>query len=68
MRTYKFAPIAFGVAALFAGSVLAADPASIDWKNVSVKTLILFYPGQSSFQWLRSSDHPGAKTVSTGGA
>ena len=68
MRTYKFAPIAFGVAALFAGSVLAADPASIDWKNVSVKTLILFYPGQSSFQWLHSSDHPGAKTVSTGGA
>jgi len=68
MRTYKFAPIAFGVAALFAGSVLAADPASIDWKNVSVKTLILFYPGQSSFQWLHSPDHPGAKTVSTGGA
>lgn len=68
MRTYKFAPIAFGVAALFAGSVLAADPASIDWKNVPVKTLILFYPGQSSFQWLRSPDHPGAETVSTGGA
>jgi len=68
MRTYRFAPIAIGVAALFAGSVLAVDPASIDWKNVPAKTLILFYPGQSSFQWLHSPDHPGAKTVSTGGA
>jgi len=68
MKTYRFAPIAIGVAALFAGSVLAADPASIDWKNVPAKTLILFYPGQSSFQWLHSPDHPGAKTVSTGGA
>ena len=68
MKTYRFAPIAIGVAALFAGSVWATDPASIDWKNVSVRTLILFYPGQSSFQWLHSPDHPGAKTVSTGGA
>jgi len=60
--------MAIGFAALFAGSVLAVDPATLDWKSVPIKTLTLFYPGQSSFQWLRSPDHPGAKTVSTGGA
>jgi hypothetical protein len=60
--------MAIGVAALFAGSVLAVDAATLDWKSVPIKTLTLFYPGQSSYQWVRSPDHPGADTVSTGGA
>ena len=68
MRPFRFAPLGICVAALLAGSVLAVDPATLDWKSVPIKTLTLFYPGQSSYQWLRSPDHPGAKTVSTGGA
>lgn len=68
MRPFRFAPLGICVAALLAGSVLAVDPATLDWKSVPIKTLALFYPGQSSYQWLRSPDHPGAKTVSTGGA
>lgn len=42
---------------------LAAPPA--DWSQVPTKTVKLFYPGQSSFQWLRSSEHPGAVVVKT---
>ena len=45
-----------GLTAL-AGPALAADPATIDWSNVPVASVTLFYPGQSSYEWLRTSDH-----------
>jgi hypothetical protein len=57
-----------GIGALVSAPALAADPATIDWKSVPTKTLTLFYPAQSTFQWLRSSAHPGAQVVGTGGA
>jgi hypothetical protein len=41
------------------GSAIA-DVKDIDWSDVSIKTVTLFYPGQSSYQWLRSSDHKRA--------
>jgi hypothetical protein len=31
-----------------------------DWSEVPITTVKLFYPGQSSYQWLRSSDHKRA--------
>ncbi len=34
--------------------------AHIDWSTVPSKTITLFYPGQSSYQWLRSSKHKRA--------
>jgi hypothetical protein len=40
-------------------SALAAPPS--DWTNVPVNTVKLFYPGQSSYQWLRSPEHKGQK-------
>jgi hypothetical protein len=40
------------------GPALAAPPA--DWSQVPTKTVKLFYPGQSSYQWLRGSDHKRA--------
>ena len=46
----------------------AADPATIDWSRVPTRTLTLFYPGQSTYQWLRSPAHPGAPLVTNGGA
>ena len=61
-------PLAFAIAAVLAGPALAADPATIDWKSVPAKTLKLFYPGQSSFQWLLSAEHVGTQMVKTGGA
>ena len=64
----RFSPLAVAVTALFAASAGAADPASINWGSVPTKSLTLFYPGQSTFQWLRGTDHPGASVVNTGGA
>ncbi len=66
-RQLKHLPLAV----LFAGTIssaLAADPGSIDWKSVPVKTVALFYPGQSTFQWLRSPEHAGAQAMVSGTA
>ena len=49
-----------GMSALAAGSVMAANPATIDWAKVPASTVTLFYPGQSSYEWLRN-DHKGGK-------
>jgi hypothetical protein len=54
--------------ALLSGAAIAADPATIDWSRVPSTTLTLFYPGQSSFQWLRSPAHKGASVVAYGTA
>jgi len=51
-----------------AASALAADPATIDWSKVPATNVPLFYPGQSSYEWLRSGDHPGAGMVKNDGA
>jgi hypothetical protein len=56
------------IVAIFAGPALAVDLATVNWVSVPTKTLTLFYPGQSSYQWLHSSDHPGAQVVTGGGA
>lgn len=66
MKTFKLVPLALTVSTVLAGPAFAADPAAIDWKGVPTKTLTLFYPGQSSYQWLRSTDHPGASVVAQG--
>ena len=50
------------------GSAFAADPATIDWSKVPATNVPLFYPGQSSYEWLRSSDHKGATVVKNNGA
>lgn len=49
-----------GLAAIGAGSVLAADPARIDWSRIAAVNVPLFYPGQSSYEWLISDAHKGA--------
>jgi hypothetical protein len=57
--------------ACFSVPAAAADPATIDWEKVPVTTVTLFYPGQSSYEWLRSDKHgkgKGAKAVSAGQA
>jgi hypothetical protein len=50
------------------GPLLAADPRNIDWPKVPVKSITLFYPGQSTYDWLNSPAHPGAKSVGQGQA
>ena len=58
--------LVFAFATLAAAPALAADPATIDWSKVPAVNVTLFYPGQSSYEWLRTSSHPGAQPVSQG--
>ncbi|MEK6664534.1 MAG: ethylbenzene dehydrogenase-related protein [Pseudomonadota bacterium] len=63
--------LAFALAAISAGPALAADPATIDWAKLPASTVTLFYPGQSSYEWLRNNhkdgkDGKGAKAVQRG--
>ena len=51
-----------------AGSAAAADPATIDWSKVPATNVKLFYPGQSSYEWLRSDQHKGAGAVKKDGS
>jgi len=60
--------LVLGLSAIVAAPSMAADPASIDWSKISATTVPLFYPGQSSYEWLRSDKHPGAKLVLDGKA
>ena len=68
MKVSRLVTAATAVGALFASSAYAADPATINWKSVPTKTVTLFYPAQSTYQWLRSASHPGAQIVAGGGA
>jgi len=68
MKTFRLMQIAIAITALFAGAASAAAPAGINWGKIPTKTLSLFYPAQSTYQWLRSPEHPGAPVVSGGGA
>lgn len=50
-----------GIAALaVAYPSLSAAQALVDWTQVPATKVALFYPGQSSYQWLRSEAHAGA--------
>jgi hypothetical protein len=59
-RTVVLAAVAAGLSA----PALAAGPP--DWSAIPTKTVTLFYPGQSSYTWLRSDEHPGARMVTKG--
>lgn len=68
MKLRTLAPMAAGMAGLISGNALAADPAKVDWNSVPARTVTLFYPAQSTYQWLRSAEHPGAPLVKNAGA
>jgi len=61
---------ALGVVGAFAtGGAAAADPAKINWSKIPATSVPLFYPGQSSYEWLRSDAHKNAaKEVKRGDA
>ncbi|WP_206607743.1 ethylbenzene dehydrogenase-related protein [Ferruginivarius sediminum] len=58
--------VGFFASGVVAGPAMAASPA--DWTQIPARTVTLFYPGQSSYQWLRSRAHPGARMVWNGAA
>ena len=54
--------IAASVAAIIAGPALAADPAAIKWDSVPKTQITLFYPGQSTQEWIKSAGHKAGAT------
>ena len=64
----KKTALLIALTAFASAPAMAADPAKIDWAKVSTTNITLFYPGQSSYEWLRSNDHPGSKMVLDGQA
>lgn len=61
--------LAISLGVLFITSATAADPAKINWAKVPTVKIPLFYPGQSTYEWLRSEEHKGAvKEVTRGDA
>ncbi len=56
-----------GVLLLVADPAKGADVEKIDWSMLPSTILPLFYPGQSSYQWVRSEEHKRvAKAVENG--
>jgi Ethylbenzene dehydrogenase len=51
---------------LMGGNALSADVSTIDWDKIPTATISLFYPGQSSLEWLQTPSHPGAQQVASG--
>ena len=49
----KRTALVLSMSAFAAASAFAADPATIDWSKIPVSSVPLFYPGQSSYEWLR---------------
>lgn len=56
------------VLATIIGVTFSASPAlAIDWANVPAKDVMLFYPGQASWEWvLTQADHSGAPKFRAG--
>lgn len=50
-----------GILAVGCTPALAADAKTIDWSKVPSTTVPLFYPAQSSYEWLRTADHKKAQ-------
>ena len=65
-----YRPIAACLALAGAGilSALVSPPAyGLDWSGVPAQEVVLFYPGQASFEWsLTQADHSGAKKFREG--
>lgn len=68
MKIFRLTLAAIAGTIFFPGSLLSADPATLNWNSVPTTAVTLFYPGQSTYQWLRSPAHPGAPAVAQGGA
>lgn len=65
----KKTTLCFAWAALGVASAWSAEPAAINWSKVPATKVMLLYPGQSSYEWLRSPAHKGgASRVAAGRA
>ncbi len=68
MKVLNLVAALVGVAGLLAKPAPAAEPAQIDWAKVPTSNLTLFYPGQSTYEWLRTKGQHGGWSKVTRGA
>ena len=62
------AAITAGLAGCAGGPTRGADTTGIDWNKVPITKLVLFYPGKSSYEWLRDpAAHKGAASETARG-
>ena len=62
------AAVAAGLVACAGGPTRGADTTGIDWGKVPATKLVLFYPGKSSYEWLRNpAAHKGAASETARG-
>lgn len=54
------------VAACAAGPAWSADAAKLNWTAIQKSEVTLFYPGQASYQFVTSDQHPGSKPLASG--
>ncbi len=68
MKLLSRTSISVGIALLSLASLMGIANASqpADWSKTPAKTVKLFYPGQSTYEWLRSPAHPGNQMVVAG--
>ena len=66
-RTLSRLVFATMAAASTVAMTASAAPPS-DWSQIPVNRVNLFYPGQSSYQWLRSPEHKGQALTVQGGS
>ena len=50
------------------GTGWTADPQAIDWSRIPARSLTLFYPGESTYDWLVGANHKGARSIRQGKA
>jgi cytochrome c-type protein NapC len=64
-RSFAWAAVVAGTVALAA--LMSPPAAALDWSGVPAKEIVLFYPGQASFEWaLTQGDHSGSKKFKEG--
>lgn len=68
MRSKQARPFTLHLAAAGMATVLVAAPAfAVDWNAVEGKNIVLFAPGQASFEWVMTqTDHSGAQRFREG--
>lgn len=62
MRTHSGAAFAATLSLFVFTQAQAADPQSLPWNTIPVTTLTLFYPGESTYEWLLSPAHDKGNT------
>jgi len=63
----KIAAVVTAAFAAAACAPMASGPQAINWDRIPATKVAVFYPGQSSYEWLRSDAHKGANRETSRG-